>query len=390
MVSVGLLMFFILLAISKYHFEDLGQLSRRLDRTSEELQKRIHENTGDENELKAILSSMVEGVIVIDKNDRIVILTEAMADMLELRSQQAVGKPYWEIIRHDEINTLIRDALMNKTAVRRELSVIFPKETYFSMQISPILSEHRELAGIVAVFHDITEIKSLEKIRSEFVANASHELKTPLTSIKGFVETLQDADLNDKSTTKRFLDIIYTHTKRLENLVNDLLSLSAIESKEAKFHLEPSDVGLVIENIVHLYKSKLESKKHLFTLDLPAAIPQVVMDSRKMEEVFSNLLDNAIKFTPQGGTISIRVYEEAEFLRVDVQDSGIGIPPEHLSRIFERFYRVDRVRSREMGGTGLGLAIVKHILLRHNRKVAVQSEPQKGSTFSVFLPKHVG
>jgi len=374
------------------HFEvdgrdELSQLAYNLNEMSLEFRRRIQENVSDKNELRAILSSMVEGVIVIGVDQRILILTKPIIDMLELRSPETVGKPFWEIIRNEQINSLIREALQHKKAARKEVAILSPKESYFSMQISPILFQETELTGIVAVFHDITELKRLEKIRTEFVANASHELKTPLTSIKGFVETLMDANLDDKQTVKRFLEIIQNHTRRLENLVNDLLSLSANESDEEPLRLEPVDLPLLVENIVGLYKSKIEKKQQALKIDISKSIPNVLVNQRKIEEALSNLVDNAVKFTPEKGLISIRAYEDIQYVRIDVEDSGIGIPPEHLPRIFERFYRVDKARSREMGGTGLGLAIVKHIVQKHNGKVEVQSESEKGSQFSIYLPK---
>lgn len=374
------------------HFEvgghnELSQLASNLNEMSLEFRNRILENVSGKNELRAILSSMVEGVIVIGADERILILTKPIVDMLELRSPETVGKPFWEVIRNEQINSLIREALHDKKAVRRQITILSPQEAYFSMQISPILAEETELTGIVAVFHDITELKRLEKIRTEFVANASHELKTPLTSIKGFVETLVDTNLEDRQTVKRFLRIIHDHTKRLENLVNDLLSLSAIESQEEPLGLEPVALASIVENTVGLYKSKIEKKHQELKIEIPKKFPAVLVNQRKIEEAFSNLVDNAVKFTPEKGLIAIRACEGEQYVRLDVEDSGIGIAPEHLPRIFERFYRVDKARSREMGGTGLGLAIVKHIIEKHNGKIEVKSEPEKGSVFSIYLPQ---
>ena len=362
-----------------------GELADNLNQLSSELQSKIAEITKDKSELKTILSSMVEGVIVVGKDERILILTLPIYRMLDLRSRDVVGKSYWEVIRNEEINSTIKQVLIEKKAVKKELKIISPEESYFDMQVSPV-TDAGSLLGLVALFHDITELKKLETLRSEFVANVSHELKTPLTSIKGFVETLRDGALADKKKADRFLEIIQTHAQRLEDLVNDLLSLSLLESKELKLHLVPVGLKELVEPVVDLYKERFDDKRQELKINLPADIPSVRVDLKKMEQVFSNLLDNAIKYTPPGGKISISARAQEGYVRVDVVDSGVGIYPEHLPRIFERFYRVDKDRARDSGGTGLGLAIIKHILQAHDGKVIVQSEPQKGSTFSIFLP----
>ena len=223
-------------------------------------------------------------------------------------------------------------------------------------------------------------------MRSEFVANASHELKTPLTTIKGFVETLKEGAINDPEKAGKFLEIIEKHANRLEQLVNDLLSLSAIESKEVDFKFEPTPIGTVIETVKNFSKELIEKRGHKITVTIEPGLPAVFIDRHRMEQVFLNLLDNAIKFTPQEGSIAISAKKEDGFIRVDFKDNGVGIDAGHLPRIFERFYRVDKGRSRDMGGTGLGLSIVKHIVLAHHGKVSVSSQLEKGSTFSVFLP----
>ena len=367
--------------------DELGDLAHNLNKMSANLQSTIIEITKDKDELKAILSSMVEGVIVIGNNEKILLLSPPVSHMLDLRSKDVMERPYWEAIRNREINATFEEALKNKKAIKKELAILFPSESYFSMQISPILNESGGLSSVVAVFHDISELKKLEKVRSEFVANVSHELKTPLTSIKGFVETLQNGALGDPKTRNRFLDIIQTHTVKLENLVNDLLSLSAIESKDTKMNFEYVSLPDIIDTITNLYRAQLEKRNQNMSVSIPKDIPPILVDRGKIEQVFSNLLDNAIKFTPPVGKILIHASLKDDYIRIDVQDSGIGISEEHLPRVFERFYMVDKSRSKELGGTGLGLAIVKHIVQAHNGRVTVQSELKKGSTFSVFLPK---
>lgn len=338
-----------------------------------------------QNELNAILSSMVEGVIVVRKDEQILYVSPNVSQMLEMRSREVASKPYWEVIRHPEINACLKEALVAGRAVNKEISLIGPQDAFFSMQISPVRQDGA-LTSVVAVFHDITELRKLVKLRSEFVANVSHELKTPLTSIKGFVETLREGGLEDAVNARRFLDIIGEQTAHLEQLVKDLLELSAIESKEARMDIRPAEIAPVIDHALMMNKSAISSAGHQVDVRIDPAAARVPMDSRRMEQVFINLIDNAVKFTPKGGRISVIVRHEPPFVRIDVTDTGIGIAPEHLSRVFERFYRVDRARSRALGGTGLGLSIVKHIVSAHQGRVEIASVPDKGSTFSVFLP----
>jgi len=348
--------------------------------------KQLSSTRVDRENFETILSSMVEGVIVINAKGKIEHASPNFCQLLELRSKETRDKLYWEVIWNQEINDSIKEALLHKRAVRKEINIIGPQESFFSMQISPVMDRDDKLTSLIAVFHDITELKKLEKIRSEFVANVSHELKTPLTAIKGFVETLKTSVRDDPAAVERFLDIIDKQTHRLENLVNDLLILSAIESREVKMNIVPEPLIRSVHTVLALDKKIIEEKGHQVTVDIPVDLPKVLVDRKRIEQVFLNLLDNAVKFTPPGGKISIQARLEKPFVRVEVIDNGVGIPAEHLSRVFERFYRVDRARSREAGGTGLGLAIVRHIVLAHRGKVEVESTADLGSTFRIFLP----
>ncbi len=366
--------------------DEWGELARGINQMSEEFRKKIRQVIADKDQLKAILSSMVEGVIIVSGDSRVVHISPNFYNMLEMRSKEPNGRYYWEVIRNASINDLLREALASQKALRKEISILHPVETFFSMQISPVLDEQGALSSVVAVFHDITELKKYERLRSEFVANVSHELKTPLTSIKGFVETLKEGALDDRDHALRFLDIIGKQTHRLENLVSDLLVLSSLESKEIKMSLGVVDVGALLQAVVLMQKKHIDQNKHAVHVHVPGGLPKVYADQGRLEQVFLNLLDNAVKFTPPGGHIDIDVCLEGDFVRVDIKDTGVGISPEHLPRVFERFYRVDKARSSDLGGTGLGLSIVKHIVSAHKGRVEVQSQIGSGSTFRVFLP----
>lgn len=372
--------------INIHYHNELGDLVRNLNEMSRVLQDRIQQITNDKNELQAILSSLVEGVVVINADGRMMYLSPNFCDLVDVRSRDAKNRLYWEVIRNQEINDSIKMAIEDKKAIKKEIHVIGPTDVFFSMQISPIMDKGQNLSSIVAIFHDITELKKFDRLRTEFVANVSHELKTPLTSIKGFVETLQSGAIKDQQHAKRFLDIIEQQTKRLENLVNDLLTLSSLESHQIPMHFQNERIDAVILSVVDSCRTQFERKGHDVRVNIAKDLPMISVDRQRIEQVFVNLFDNAAKFTPQDGRIEINVNRDKDQLRVDVCDNGIGIAPEHIPRLFERFYRVDKARSKDLGGTGLGLSIVKHIVLAHRGNLSVTSKVGNGATFSVFLP----
>lgn len=361
--------------------------------------KRIQGLTGQLNQLKediaeaqreisqarGILNSMVEGVIATDKDTRILAINPTIEKIFNVSQDEAKGRFFLEVIRNNDIAEIINTILNSKESVSRELTLIWPIQRTFQINASPIL-EKNAVSGCLMVLHDITEIRKLETMRRDFVANVSHELKTPLTSINGFVETLLEGALEDKENSRHFLKIIQEHARRLNSLINDLLDLAAIESKEIQLEAEEFKLKDLADEILSGFKAQLKKK----TLDAKNELDKglcVKADKARIEQVLTNLLDNAIKFNKDKGFIRIYSQDLADKTRVIVEDSGIGIPRRDIPRIFERFYRVDKARSRELGGTGLGLSIVRHIVELHKGSVGVESQEGFGSKFWFILPK---
>jgi two-component system phosphate regulon sensor histidine kinase PhoR len=292
---------------------------------------------------------------------------------------------FLEVIRNNDIAEIIGSVLKNGRFRSAEIDMAWPVRRALEVNASPIFSGDA-ISGCLAVFHDITEIRRLETMRRDFVANVSHELKTPLTSIKGFVETLLEGALEDKENAAHFLKIISEHANRLDNLVKDLLALSYLESAEAAISPEDVDMKRLADEVLSGFEAGMKRRSISARNELPEGA-LFKADKNKMEQVFVNLIDNAVKFNKDGG--SIRIYSEktAAGTRFIVEDSGTGIPPKDIPRIFERFYRVDKARSRSLGGTGLGLSIVKHIVSLHGGTVGVESAEEIGSKFYLTLPK---
>ena len=252
------------------------------------------------------------------------------------------------------------------------------------MRATPLVGNTK--GGMVVLLRDISERKRMEQMRSEFMSNVSHELRTPLTSIRGFVETLQDSGTDDPQLTRHFLGIIATETARLSSLVDDLLDLSRIEERRVVHRWQREDIGTLVDQVLTVCGSRAEDKQIAIKASLQPRLPRLFGDPDLLAQVLINLVDNAIKYTPTGGTITISAPVEGDEIRIDVADTGVGIPAENLPRIFERFYRVEKARTRGKGGTGLGLAIVKHIIKGHGGRVDVKSVVGKGTVFSIFLP----
>lgn len=370
----------------RQHGEDeIGELAEAINKMAQGIEDKIKEVSMQNQHLKAIFNSMIEGVIVIDKSGRIVSINGTIEKIFDISRKNAENKIFLEVIRNNELWDIVDKVIKEGSIIFREITLDWPVQRILKINASSIF-ENTSVSGCLLVLHDVTEIRKLEKIRSDFVANVSHELKTPLTSIKGFVETLLEGALEDKQNSRQFLKIIQDHTNRLNNLINDLLELSYLESEEVSLEKNEINLTKLVDKVLTGFKTEQIKNNIKIENNLPQGLTLRVNDS-KIEQVFINLVDNAIKFNRENGFI--RIYNEylgAE-VKIIIEDSGVGIPQKDISRIFERFYRVDRARSRQMGGTGLGLSIVKHIVELHGGKVGVESTEGLGSKFWFILPR---
>ncbi|HEX6886302.1 MAG TPA: ATP-binding protein [Planctomycetota bacterium] len=369
--------------------DELGTLARTLNGLGAEITRRIAALSQEDAQLRAILASMIEGVVAVDEEDRVAFINGAACELLEVAGPVQPRRSLWELAPIRELEELVSRAHRSGAHELREIELFRGgkdggKERVFQAHASPFQGGGR--SGFVLVLHDITELRRLERVRRDFVANVSHELKTPLTSIQGFVETLLSGALRDEEHNERFLQRIDANVKRLTNLVTDLLSLARIESGQLDVHSAEVDWGEVLEGVLRLREPALAAKGLTLAVERPARALRVRGDREAMTQVLDNLLDNAIQYTAAPGRITVRLVAAEGRGWLEVQDTGIGIPSADLDRIFERFYRVDKARSRAAGGTGLGLSIVKNLVLRMEGEVRVESVEGRGSNFRVALP----
>lgn len=388
------------LAVFAKHAEqdDVGALADTLDQIADGMQAKFAELSEDRAQLLAVLTSMIEGVMVLDRRGYVLQMNPALERIFGISRAEARGRPFAELFRNRQLSELVEATLRSRS--HREAELILPL-TGRCLQIEASFAggERDNEACVVLVCHDITELRRLETIRKDFVANVSHELRTPLTSIKGYVEALLDGAKDDPKMAANFLDIILKQSDRLNLIIGDLLELSHIESGRVSFRQDPIDLRAVIDRAISTIKPLAEKKGHRLATFFEDAVPSIAGDEDRLVQVMTNLLDNAVKYTPSGGTITVAVKRASRpragdhptgAIELSVADTGIGIPESDRPRVFERFYRVDKARSRELGGTGLGLAIVKHIVEGHGGDVWVEANEPKGSRFMVRLPIHSG
>ena len=364
--------------------DEVSLLGRSFNRMSEKLGARISALEEDRQQLRTILGGMVEGVVALDPDQRILFVNDRAGELLELSRAPAVGRALWEVVRHRPLLDAVKRALESREPHREEFSWTGSTPRTLTVHAARLPGESPR--GAVLVLHDTTELRRLETLRQDFVANVSHELKTPLSVIKVCVETLLDGAVDDPIHRGRFLEQIARQADRLHALILDLLSLARIESGAELFHFTSVPLREVAEACVERHRPRAEARIQRLDFEVVRPGLHVWADEEAVDQILENLLDNALKYTGEGGSIRIRLGTEGEQGTIEVVDSGIGIPAADLPRIFERFYRVDKARSRELGGTGLGLAIVKHLVQAMHGSVSATSEPRKGTTFRVQLP----
>ena len=376
--------------LRRYPNHEIGDLGRALDRMADHLQEEIEAVTRARDRLEAILRGMVEGVLVTDSNGRITQANRALRELLDLQTHPLGRRPS-EMVRNADLIEAVRQVAEGAPYSKLEIRTRGKHPRILEVEVAALPGEGPR-SGVVAVFHDITERHRIEQMRRDFVANVSHELRTPLAAVRGAVETLLDGALEKPKYAKKFTEVINRQVKRLESLVLDLLNLARMESGEAGPSTDQVPLNSLIESSLSAVNELASARSVTLLKEIESAVVYVIGDPRMLEQALVNLLENAVKYTEGGGLVTLRVYDEKQEVHLAVTDTGMGISKEHLSRIFERFYRVNKDRSREMGGTGLGLAIVKHVAQAHGGRVEVDSFPGKGSTFTLVLPplKHSG
>ncbi len=366
--------------------DEFGQLARVLNQAALGIQEQFAATTRERARFSAVLSAMEDGLLAVDHRGIVLLANDALSRSQDLAG--STGTHYLEVFRQAEIGALIDQVLTSGKRRTAEIDLAGSGRSFVLVGI-PFPASPGEAHGAVITFNDVSERRRVDRIRRDFVANASHELRTPLTSIRGFVEALEDGGLEEPETAKRFLSRIRANADRMASLVDDLLELSRLESGAQPPSLEPFDCGAVAADVVSSF-AKIAARKSISLDSIQNPTRPVVSDGDRLRRILEHLVDNALKYTPDGGRVCVRVLPEGEGVIISVEDTGPGIGPEHLPRLFERFYRVDTARSRELGGTGLGLSIVKHLAESMGATVKVASVAGRGSTFEVRLPARPG
>lgn len=349
------------------------------------LKSRISESEGERAKLFAILDNMAEGVVAVDHQKQVLIMNPSASRILGVTREKVLGASLIHAVQNPQIDEMMDRALKHQSLTSSEIEIDYPQEVFLKVSAVGLSQPTGGVSGIL-VLYDVTQMRKLENMRREFVANVSHELRTPLTSIRGFVETLLSGAYADPGKCQEFLKIVEEDSSRLSRLIDDLLELSRLESKKSPLLKTEVEMNVEADKALAVFRTRLEERKIKIDKKFSPGLPKIQADPDRLRQVFVNLLDNAIKFSPEAGTIRVSIEQVPQFIRVSVQDDGAGIPEESVPRIFERFYRVDKARARDSGGTGLGLAIVKHIVEAHGGYVACESELGKGSRFSFTLP----
>ena len=364
----------------------LAELAQSINQTASHLQKQIRAVADERSLRERILASMTEGVIALDARQRVMGMNDAARRLLNLDDRAVIGTPIHALARRADLLALVDTAILSDKIEERELADIGGNDWAIWARATVLRDADGGRVGTLVVLSDLSRVRRLERVRQEFVANVSHELRTPITSIMGFVETLQDGAVRDPETADRFLKILRRQAGQLQSIVNDLLMLSRLETQSNGLEKEPSPLAGIVGDAIEICRARAKARQVDIRVNLPEGL-QVVAHAGLLEQALINLIDNAVQYGGNGGRVDVAAEQLPEgAIRISVRDYGPGIAPEHIDRLFERFYRIDKGRSREMGGTGLGLAIVKHVALVHGGNVSITSEPGQGSVFSLWLP----
>ncbi len=369
---------------------EIAALAQAMNQMAGQLENRIEAIITQRNEYEAVLASMVEGVVALDPEDRILSMNRSAIKILGVKIKGFKNHTIQEVVRSRDLNAFLSGSMPGDEATEADIVIRQDTETILNAHAIPLCDAEGNRIGRLIVLNDVTQIRLLENVRRDFVANVSHEIKTPLTAIKGFVETLMDNYDADAEQTDKFLNIIKKHVDRLDAIVDDLLALARLERRDEleSGRFEPRPIKEIIETAVQVVQPKADQKQISFDLKCQTDLNANV-DATLIEQALVNLIDNAVKYSPEKSRVTISVEQTPQEVAVHVRDNGPGIPKVHQPRLFERFYRVDKARSRNLGGTGLGLAIVKHIVQAHHGRVTVDSRTGRGSTFSIHLPAGV-
>lgn len=374
--------------------DDLGELEEGLNELAQTLTRRLQDMTAESEKLQSILSCMMEGVIVLDTDGKVMLVNEKARTMFDLPADTGVRRlSSVEVSRHPEMQALIHEVVEGdggRGSLHRELTL--GDDRWFAVNAARLEHSRQELLGYVLVFHEVTELKRLEQIRADFVANVSHEMRTPLTAIQGYAETLLHNPPGDPAMARQFLNVVTRHSERLGRLIDDLLALSDLEMGNANVRMQRVATRPLLERVLELFRQQASEKRIRIRADAGADIPDLLGDEDRLQQLLINLIDNALKYTPDRGEVLVQAGMEPgpngdgeRRLALTVSDTGCGIPEKDLPRLTERFYRVDKARSRELGGTGLGLAIVKHITQAHGGDLKIESQLGKGTRVSIYL-----
>ncbi|WP_062199136.1 two-component system histidine kinase PnpS [Massilibacterium senegalense] len=368
--------------------DETGELSQSINVLARNLQQMTKSYEMQQERLETLIENMGSGLLLIDDRGYITLVNRSCKEMFHFEVSDWLNKLYYEVIPYDEVVNMIEEIFMTEQNVRQQMLLpIGIERRHFDVYSAPILGAGDVLKGIVLVFHDITELKKLEQMRKDFVANVSHELKTPITSIKGFSETLLDGAMEQKELREQFLTIILEESERLQNLIQELLDLSKIEQEYFQLNWETIDLTNTFEDVLFILHHKVTEKEITLTKNI-VGDTIVLADPERVKQIMLNIIANAINYTPAQRRVEVSLIEKKEQVDFVVKDTGIGMEESEISRIFERFYRIDKARSRNSGGTGLGLAIVKHLVEAHHGEISVQSEKEKGSTFTITFFKN--